>query len=397
MSLLCFLMPLFSRKSQGFEGNEDGSDGGSRMLQHFVSLDRKGSDDAAAYRKLKELFAPFVLRRRKQDVLAQIMPPKTRKVEFVELDPVGRTIYNGVLEKHVQNKDNKKAREHLFTQLRKAAHHPLLLRTRYIKEAEKSHLVDCFFRFGAFRGEGCTRLRVEEEVAKFNDFDIHLTALELLQQNPMREDELRRYILQEEDLFSSAKCKRLRTLLPELVRNGHRVLVFSVWTNCLDLLSCLLEQLDMKYLRMEGSTPVDERQSLIDEFNRDASIPIFLLSTKACGLGINLTAADVCIMYDIDFNPFNDLQAEDRCHRIGQKKPVQVIKLVCKETVDEDIFSMQERKAKMSAAIMESSTFEAKKEREKVLQNAVDRYLTSPSVRKSGAGSSSDPIEVDDL
>jgi SWI/SNF-related matrix-associated actin-dependent regulator 1 of chromatin subfamily A len=228
---------------------------------------------------------------------------------------------------------------------------------------------------------------VKEELAKFNDFDIHLTAKELLDQNPRRGPELNRYVLNQDDLLSSSKCQRLRILLPELVAKGHRVLIFSVWTTCLDLLSCLLEVLDMKYLRMEGSTAVSERQSLIDEFNRDASIPIFLLSTKACGLGINLTAADVCIMHDIDFNPFNDLQAEDRCHRIGQKKPVQVIKLVAKDTVDEDIHSMQERKAKMSAAIMESSsssssTFESKKERDNVFQTAVDRYLASPHGHK---------------
>ena len=386
MSLLCFLMPLFSRKTKGFAQDDEGNDGGARMLQHFVSLDSRESNDAAAYRKLKELFAPFVLRRRKQDVLSQIMPPKTHRVEFVDLDPIGRQIYNGILEKHVKNK-NRGAKEHLFTQLRKAAHHPLLLRTRYLEPSEVSHLVDSFYRFGAFRGEGCTRERVKEELEGFNDFDIHLTALELLDQNRMREQDLRRYILQEEDLFSSAKCQRLRTLLPELVGNGHRVLIFSVWTSCLDLLSCLLEQLDMKYLRMEGSTAVSERQSLIDEFNRDESIPVFLLSTKACGLGINLTAADTCIMHDIDFNPFNDLQAEDRCHRIGQKKPVTVFKLVAKDTVDEDIYSMQERKAKMSAAIMEStssSNFDSKKERENVLQTAVDRFLGSPAglVRK---------------
>ena len=66
---------------------------------------------------------------------------------------------------------------------------------------------------------------------------------------------------------------------------------------------------------MDGSTQVTERQSLIDEFNEDSSIAVFLLSTKACGQGINLTSADTCIMHDLDFNPFNDLQAEDRCHR----------------------------------------------------------------------------------
>lgn len=71
---------------------------------------------------------------------------------------------------------------------------------------------------------------------------------------------------------------------------------------------------------MDGQTPVTERQEMIDEFNEDKSVFIFLLSTRAGGLGINLTAADTVIIHDIDFNPYNDKQAEDRCHRVGQTK-----------------------------------------------------------------------------
>lgn len=75
-------------------------------------------------------------------------------------------------------------------------------------------------------------------------------------------------------------------------------------------------------IRLDGSTPVTERQTLINEYTQDANIFIFLLSTRAGGLGINLTAADTVIIHDIDFNPYNDKQAEDRCHRVGQKKYV---------------------------------------------------------------------------
>merc|ERR1719148_537281 len=113
--------------------------------------------------------------------------------------------------------------------------------------------------------------------------------------------------------------------------------------------------MNLKFLRLDGSTAVSERQALIDEFTNDNSIPIFLLSTRAGGMGINLTAADTCILHDLDFNPFNDLQAEDRCHRIGQKKPVTVYKLITEDTVDAHIYRMQERKAKMNAAILEST------------------------------------------
>lgn len=131
------------------------------------------------------------------------------------------------------------------------------------------------------------------------------------------------------------------------------MLIFSQWTRLLDLLEILLQEvLHMRYLRLDGSTPIKERQILIDTYQTDLSIPIFLLSTKAGGLGINLTAADTVILHDLDFNPENDRQAEDRCHRIGQTKPVTVYKLVVKDTVDEDIFDMGVRKTLLSDAIL---------------------------------------------
>jgi SWI/SNF-related matrix-associated actin-dependent regulator of chromatin subfamily A containing DEAD/H box 1 len=315
MSLLCFLMPLFSRKNSDEFDDTQGHDGGESMLQYFVSI-QEDNNDIEAYRKLKQLFSPFVLRRRKVDVLSQILPPKEQRVEFVKLDELSRVRYNSIIAEHVENKKLGAAvYEHLFTQLRKAAHHPLMLRSRYVTPKEKEHLNHWFYQYGAFRGEGCTKAKVADEIEKFTDFDIHLIASELIEGNPLRRNELDRYVLNEQDLFCSAKFVRLRELLPELISNGHRILIFSVWTTCLDLLGCLLEQMGLEFLRMDGQTAVSDRQSLIDKFNKNTQIPVFLLSTKACGLGLNLTSADTCIQHDLDFNPFNDLQAEDRCHR----------------------------------------------------------------------------------
>lgn len=106
-----------------------------------------------------------------------------------------------------------------------------------------------------------------------------------------------------------------------LKAKGHRMLVFSQWTRLMDLLEVFLQDMGMKYLRLDGSTPVKDRQELIDEYNAAAqaqdsgdssteAIPVFLLSTKAGGLGINLTSADTVILHDLDFNPENDRQAE---------------------------------------------------------------------------------------
>jgi SWI/SNF-related matrix-associated actin-dependent regulator 1 of chromatin subfamily A len=320
-------MPNFLTQGSKDPDDYQGSDDPGAMLRHFVTIEgrRGASDDAEAYRKLKQLFAPFVLRRRKVDVLHQLLPPKNRRVEYVDLEPSALAVYNSILEDHVRQKKAGGARarggagcptaptfQHVFTGLRKASHHPLLLRTRYQLPAEKEHLARCFYQYGAFQGEACTRDRVAEELEKMNDFNIHLMALELLGENPVgRMGDLQRYVLSESDLFASAKFERLRTLLPSLVEAGHRVLIFSIWTNCLDLLGCLMETLGLAFLRMDGSTPVSERQAMMDEFNSSPEIPVFLLSTKACGLGINLTSADVCIVHDIDFNPFNDLQAEE--------------------------------------------------------------------------------------
>jgi SWI/SNF-related matrix-associated actin-dependent regulator 1 of chromatin subfamily A len=95
------------------------------------------------------------------------------------------------------------------------------------------------------------------------------------------------------------------------------MLIFSQWTRILDLLEVLLEDMEWRYLRLDGSTPVRVRQELIDTFNHDQTIPVFLLSTKAGGLGVNLTSADTVILHDLDFNPENDKQAEVQSNTTG--------------------------------------------------------------------------------
>jgi SWI/SNF-related matrix-associated actin-dependent regulator 1 of chromatin subfamily A len=121
---------------------------------------------------------------------------------------------------------------------------------------------------------------------------------------------------------------------------------------------------------------------------------------RAGGMGLNLTAADVCILHDLDFNPFNDRQAEDRCHRIGQKKPVTIIKLVTRGTVDEDIYSLQERKERMNKAIMDESGNKKKSgdndEIKEMMKVAVDRFLKSPP-QKVMPLSESAPAEVETI
>ncbi|TNN19311.1 ATP-dependent helicase fft2 [Schistosoma japonicum] len=155
------------------------------------------------------------------------------------------------------------------------------------------------------------------------------------------------YTLSSDAIISgSGKIEWLNENLPKLISEGHRILIFSQFVIMLDILEEFLRITNRRYIRMDGSTPVSERQTLIDRFN-SSSIEVFLLSTRAGGLGINLTGADTVIIHDIDFNPYNDRQAEDRCHRLGQKNPVHVIRLISEGTLEEGMLRIASEKLQM--------------------------------------------------
>ncbi len=155
---------------------------------------------------------------------------------------------------------------------------------------------------------------------------------------------IRHLALPENALFESAKVQKVLELLEELLPAGHRVLLFSQWTQILDVLQDALQTKSYLWCRLDGGSKVEDRQSIIDEFNTNTSIGVFLISTRAGGVGINLTSADTVIIHDVDFNPQIDKQAQDRCHRVGQTKPVTVYRLVAQGTVDESVFECATRK-----------------------------------------------------
>lgn len=152
-------------------------------------------------------------------------------------------------------------------------------------------------------------------------------------------------------ILTSGKFSYLDKKLEELKQGGHRVLIFSQYVILLNVMEEYLKIRQHSYLRLDGSTPVNIRQQLIDEYTEDDSIFIFLLSTRAGGLGINLTVADTVIIHDIDFNPYNDKQAEDRCHRMGQQKPVQVYRLISQGTIEEGMWQMNKEKLRLERDI----------------------------------------------
>jgi len=197
--------------------------------------------------------------------------------------------------------------------------------------------------------ERMTQEEAEATLETYSDFELHNACLDYDSLAPLR-------LPDEKLLYSSAKLAHLRERLPQLRSEGHRVLLFSQMTRVLDILQVLLQRLDLAFLRLDGSTPVPERQMLIDRFNSDPSIAVFLLSTRAGGLGINLTSADTVVFFDSSFNPQQDRQAEDRCHRIGQKKSVTVYRLVCEGTLEEYILKRAADKLRLNDAILEEGS-----------------------------------------
>jgi DNA helicase INO80 len=135
----------------------------------------------------------------------------------------------------------------------------------------------------------------------------------------------------------SGKLARLDALLKELKANDHRVLVYFQMTRMMDLMEEYLTYRNYKYCRLDGSTKLEDRRDTVADFQSDRSIFVFLLSTRAGGLGINLTSADTVIFYDSDWNPTIDSQAMDRAHRLGQTRQVTVYRLITRGTIEERI------------------------------------------------------------
>ncbi|KAL0372804.1 UNVERIFIED_CONTAM: protein CHROMATIN REMODELING 19 [Sesamum calycinum] len=311
--------------------------------------------------RMKSILGPFILRRLKLDVMQQLVP-KMQKVEYVYMAKQQEDAYKEAIENYraISQARIMKSSEtcprdvasilprrqisNYFLEFRKIANHPLLVRRIYTDD-DVVRFAKMLHPKGVF-GFECTLERVIEELKSYNDFSIHRLLLYY--------GDADTGILSDEHVMVSAKCRALAELLPVLNRSGSRVLIFSQWTSMLDILEWTLDVIGVTYRRLDGSTQVTERQTIVDAFNKDTSIFACLLSTRAGGQGLNLTGADTVIIHDMDFNPQIDRQAEDRCHRIGQTKPVTVYRLVTKDTVDENIYEIAKRKLILDAAVLES-------------------------------------------
>eukprot|EP00770_Monocercomonoides_exilis_P008239 MONOS_8198.1-p1 / transcript=MONOS_8198.1 / gene=MONOS_8198 / organism=Monocercomonoides_exilis_PA203 / gene_product=Snf2-related CBP activator protein / transcript_product=Snf2-related CBP activator protein / location=Mono_scaffold00302:46549-56647(-) / protein_length=3278 / sequence_SO=supercontig / SO=protein_coding / is_pseudo=false len=153
------------------------------------------------------------------------------------------------------------------------------------------------------------------------------------------------------------KLQCLAALLKNLQKGGHRCLIFTQMSKMLDILEVFASSMGYAYLRLDGATPIDKRQRLMELFNTTPRIFLFLLSTRSGGIGVNLIGADTVIFYDSDWNPAMDAQAEDRAHRIGQTREVHVYRLISQSTVEENILRRAKWKRKIESAVTREGNF----------------------------------------
>ena len=158
--------------------------------------------------------------------------------------------------------------------------------------------------------------------------------------------------------YDSGKLIKLSALLKKLYIQKSKVLIFTQMTRMLDILEIFLNIHGFTYVRLDGSTKVDIRQTIVDKFNNDAKVFCFISSTRSGGIGLNLTGADSIIFYDTDWNPAMDKQAQDRCHRIGQTRTVNIYRLITLSSIEENIFKKSIQKRELNYVVLEDGKFD---------------------------------------
>jgi SNF2 family DNA or RNA helicase len=247
---------------------------------------------AAMGEELRRRIRPFVLRRQKQEVAPEL-PPRTESVLPIALDDRERAVYDAV------------------------------------RAATRAEVV-------ALLRQGGGVIKALEALLRLRQAACHPALL------PGADPAAR--------AGSSSKLERLAEALELAAEEGHKALVFSQWTSLLDLIEPRLQTAGLDFVRLDGSTR--DRGEVVDRFQGEGGPPVMLISLKAGGVGLNLTAADHVFLCDPWWNPAVEAQAADRAHRIGQDRPVFVYRLVAQNTVEERIVALQDRKRALFEAAL---------------------------------------------
>ncbi len=279
-----------------FDAVEPGLLGTEKAFTRAYRTPIEKHGDTERQQRLNRRVGPLLLRRRKEDVLTEL-PPKTEIVHPLELSGSQRQLYESLrLSQH------ERVRESI-----------------------------------AARGLAQSGIVVLDALLKLRQACCDPRLVKLDSARKVEE---------------SAKLDALLELIDGLMDEGRKVLVFSQFTAMLELIAQALKKRKLRFLQLTGDTPAGQRADLVRDF-QTGSVPIFLISLKAGGVGLNLTAADTVVHYDPWWNPAVESQATDRAHRMGQDKPVFVYKLICAGTVEEKIQAMQGRKAELARAVLE--------------------------------------------
>jgi superfamily II DNA or RNA helicase len=266
------------------------------------------SGDRGAAERLRTRIRPFVLRRLKKDVAPEL-PPRTESVLWVELDETERNAYAA------------------------------------IRAATQAEVVTMLEKGGSV-----------------------MAALEALLR--LRQAACHRGLLPGQSADSSTKVDTVIDALTAAVADGHKALVFSQWTSLLDRVEPALEAAGLPYTRLDGSTV--DRAGVVAGFQDPGGPPVMLVSLKAGGTGLNLTAADHVFLLDPWWNPAVEDQAADRTHRIGQDKPVMIYRVVARDTVEERVLALQEHKRRIAAAALDGADAAARLTRADLLMLLAD-------------------------
>jgi len=298
-SLLNFILPDLFASSELFDSWFEITSSTKATAENAASMEETNIEFV---NQLHKILKPFLLRRTK-DEAAGDLPPKKEVHLFVGLSEMQVNLYKTVLSKKTVT-DDKKFYLNVLMQLRKVCNHPYL-----------------------FDG-------VEDE--SLPELGAHI-------------------------INASGKMIILDKLLQKLTKGKHQVLIFSQMTRVLDILEDYCRFRQYKYCRIDGDTDMDSRdRQIVDFTSPDSDKFVFLLSTRAGGLGINLATADTVILYDSDWNPQVDLQAMDRAHRIGQKNPVMVYRMITENTVEEKIVDRQQVKLRWDNLVIQQGRFQQK-------------------------------------
>ncbi|KAJ2559999.1 DNA repair protein rhp26, partial [Coemansia sp. RSA 1836] len=294
---------------------------------------------------LRDLIDPYLLRRLKADV-AQDLPQKTEHVLFCRLTPMQRTAYIGFLRSSDMDRILSGKLQMLFgvDVARKICDHPDLLLLSTLPGAAITH------REASGRGvrqdgspQASKGRSSRASAADSESEDVASGAVAASEHLPPDYG----------DWHKSGKLTIVHALLEMWKPHGHKVLIFSQTRQMLDIIERMIAAMpQMVYRRMDGSTPVQHRSAMVDEYNADPSIFVFLLTTKVGGLGINLTGADRVILYSPDWNPSSDMQARERAWRLGQRRDVAIYRLMTAGTIEEKIYNRQIYKQLLSNKVL---------------------------------------------